>query len=40
MIPKLDIVEIFKRQAALETRSHLPHVVLEALQGIQLTRMD
>jgi hypothetical protein len=40
LIPKLDIVEVFKRKSTLETRSHLSHVVLEALEGIEFTRMD
>src|SRR5437773_11820398 len=40
LVADLEVVEVFHGHAALETGFHLAHVVLEALEGIDLARMD
>src|SRR6185312_3827860 len=40
LVALLHIVEVLDRQAALEARLHLAHVVLEALQRIELAVVD
>src|SRR6267142_720745 len=40
LVADLEVVEVFQGHAALETGFHLAHVILEALEGIDLARMD
>src|SRR6266704_4951843 len=40
LVADLEVVEVFHGHAALETGLHFAHVVLEALERIDLARMD
>src|SRR6266480_1637381 len=40
LVADLEVVEVFHRHAALETGFYFTHVVLEALERIDLARMD
>src|SRR6185295_9934221 len=40
LVALFDVVEVLERQAALEAALHFAHVVLEALQRVELTVVD